>query len=66
VVRFTLNAHDLAYYDVHRRTWVTTPGRYRLHVGSSSADVRIARTFNWVAPLDERLPNEATTFEDDL
>ena len=34
VVRFTLNTHDLAYYDVHHSAWTTTPGKYRLHVAA--------------------------------
>ena len=66
IVRFTLNTHDLAYYDARRRGWTTTPGKYRLYVGSSSADIRATRAFNWIAPLDERAPVEQSTFEDDL
>jgi len=66
IVRFTLNTHDLAYYDVHRHAWHTTPGRYRLHVGSSAADIRATRLFNWIAPVDDRAPIEHSTFEDDL
>jgi len=66
IVRFTLNTHDLAYYDVHRRAWITTPGNYRLYVGSSSADIRATRPLNWIAPVDDRAPLEESTFEDDL
>jgi beta-glucosidase len=66
VVRFTLNTHDLAYYDVHRRAWTTTPGKYRLYVGSSAADIRATRSLNWIAPVDDRAPIEESTFEDDL
>jgi beta-glucosidase len=66
IVRLTLHAHDLAYYDVHRHAWITTPGRYRLYLGSSSADIRAARSFNWITPLDERVPQEESTFMDDL
>jgi beta-glucosidase len=66
VVRFTLNMHDLAYYDVHRRAWITTAGKYRLYVGSSAADIRAARLFSWIAPVDDRAPIEESTFEDDL
>jgi beta-glucosidase len=66
VVRFTLHTHDLAYYDVHRREWVTTPGKYRLYVGSSAADIRATRSLNWIAPVDDRAPIEESTFEDDL
>jgi beta-glucosidase len=66
IVRFTLNTHDLAYYDVHRRAWTTTSGKYRLYVGSSSADIRATRPLTWIAPVDERAPIEQSTFEDDL
>jgi beta-glucosidase len=66
IVRFTLAAHDLAYYDVHQHAWVTTPGRYRIHIGSSSADIRAAKPFQWVVPVDERAPQEESTFVDDL
>jgi beta-glucosidase len=66
IVRFTLNAHHLAYYDVYRHAWTTTPGRYRLYLGSSSAHIRVARAFNWIAPVDERAPQEESTFVDDL
>ncbi len=66
LVRFTLNTHDLAYYDVHRRAWITTPGKYRLYVGSSAADIRATRSFGWIAPVDDRAPIEESTFEDDL
>jgi beta-glucosidase len=65
-VRFTLTARDLAYYDVHQRAWITTPGRYRLYLGSSSTDIRAARSFHWIVPLDERVPHEESTFMDDL
>jgi len=51
---------------VHRHAWHTTPGRYRLHVGSSAADIRATRLFNWIAPVDDRAPIEHSTFEDDL
>jgi beta-glucosidase len=66
VVRFTLNTHDLAWYDVHRRAWITTPGKYRIYVGSSAADIRATRVLNWIAPVDDRAPIEESTFEDDL
>ncbi|HKU17320.1 MAG TPA: glycoside hydrolase family 3 C-terminal domain-containing protein [Steroidobacteraceae bacterium] len=66
IVRFTLSTRDLAYYDVHRRAWTTTPGKYRLYVGSSAADIRATRPLNWIAPVDERAPVEQSTFEDDL
>jgi beta-glucosidase len=66
VVRFTLNTRDLAYYDVHRGAWTTTPGKYRLYAGSSAADIRATRLLNWIAPVDDRAPIEESTFEDDL
>jgi beta-glucosidase len=66
IVRFNLNMHDLAYYDVHHRAWRTTSGKYRLYIGSSAADIRATRSFIWIAPVDDRAPIEQSTFEDDL
>jgi beta-glucosidase len=51
-VRFTLSGRDLAYYDEHRRDWVSTPGTHRIFVGSSSRDIRLRRDFEWTARSD--------------
>lgn len=55
-LKFTLSARDLAYYDVHARQWVSTPGAYRIYLGSSSADIRLRKQFQWSAPQDPRRP----------
>ena len=38
-VQLALSSRDFSYYDLHRRGWVTTPGKFRVYVGSSSADI---------------------------
>jgi beta-glucosidase len=57
-VRLPLVARDLAYYDVHVRDWVTTPGRHSVQVGASAADIRLRQDFTWTAAPDRRLPAE--------
>jgi beta-glucosidase len=47
---FTLPAQTLAYYDVGRRDFVVAPGLYELMVGSSSADIRLRRQVEVIAP----------------
>ncbi|MGH8261567.1 MAG: glycoside hydrolase family 3 C-terminal domain-containing protein, partial [Steroidobacteraceae bacterium] len=49
-VRFTLTPRDLAYYDVHRHAWVSTPGTHRIYVGGSSRDIREQKDFQWTMP----------------
>jgi hypothetical protein len=64
IVRFTLNTHDLAYYDVHRER-----GSRRRQVPAARRQLcaRHPRDapFNWIAPVDDRAPIEHSTFEDD-
>jgi hypothetical protein len=55
-VTFELTARDLSYYDVHRHSWVASPGKYRLEVGSSSRDIRQQSVLDWVVPTDARTP----------
>jgi beta-glucosidase len=47
IVKWLLSARDLAYYDTHDQDWVTTPGEFRLFVGSSSVDIRAERSVNY-------------------
>ncbi len=66
-VRFTLTQRDLSYYDAHVHDWVATPGRHRIEIGSSSADIRASAAFEWTAPRDPRLPDAGrATFSDSL
>jgi beta-glucosidase len=60
-VRFTLSGRDLAYYDEHRRDWVSTPGTHRIFVGSSSRDIRLRTDFEWAAQSDSRRPGPQST-----
>lgn len=39
-VRFALNRSAFAFYDVNIHDWNALPGRFRIHVGSSSRDLR--------------------------
>ncbi len=56
-LKFTVTSRDLAYYDVHRHDWASTPGTHRIYVGSSSADIRLQQEFRWTAsPADPRTP----------
>jgi beta-glucosidase len=55
-IKFTLTPRDLSYYDVHARSWRSTPGTHRIYVGSSSADIRASQAFQWTAPQDPRTP----------
>lgn len=49
-VRFTLSPRDLSYYDIHQAAWTSTPGTHRIYIGSSSADIREQKDFEWVTP----------------
>jgi beta-glucosidase len=40
-VSFEITERDLSYYDVERKEWVCEPGEYRVHIGSSSRDLRL-------------------------
>ncbi|MGH8218295.1 MAG: glycoside hydrolase family 3 C-terminal domain-containing protein [Steroidobacteraceae bacterium] len=48
-VRFMVTPRDLAYYDIHRHAWISTPGTHRLYVGGSSRDIREQMDFEWTA-----------------
>ena len=40
VVKFTVTAADLSYFDAGRHEWVAEPGRFEAFIGASSADIR--------------------------
>ena len=42
VVTLQLDADAFAHYDAHESAWRTTPGKYRIAVGSSSRDLRLS------------------------
>jgi len=55
-VGLTLSPLDLAYYDVTRHAWTSTPGTHTVYVGSSSRDIRLQESFEWRARQDPRAP----------
>ncbi len=44
-VKFELNTEDLAFYSEKDHQWVTEPGKFVAHVGSSSRDIRVQAEF---------------------
>jgi beta-glucosidase len=44
-VTFTLDERSLAFYDIHKKTWVAEPGEFEVLVGSSSRDIRLRAKF---------------------
>jgi beta-glucosidase len=42
-VTFTLTARDLSYWSAVHRRWVLEPGEFRVSVGASSRDIRLAQ-----------------------
>ncbi len=65
-VEVALDEHAFAYYDVLRHAWVTETGRYLIHVGASSRDIRLQQEHTVqgvptaVIPEQERLPHYYT------
>ena len=51
-VTMAVNADDLASYDEEKVAWVTAPGSYNFHIGSSSRDIRATLAAN--VPARER------------
>jgi beta-glucosidase len=44
-VRFVIRPRDLRYFDPDAGGWVTEPGRFRVWIGASSADLRLQGRF---------------------
>jgi beta-glucosidase len=44
-VTFTLDSRDVSYWNTNSQSWVTAPGRYRIMVGDSSADLPLTGSF---------------------
>jgi len=49
VVRLSLDARSMAFYDVSRKQWVVEPGQFKVMAGSSSRDIRLNAEFEVVA-----------------
>jgi beta-glucosidase len=44
-VRIDLDARSMSFYDPSQKRWVVEPGKFRVHVGSSSRDIRLTGEF---------------------
>ena len=40
-VHFSLDKNAFAYYNVEKKEWTVDPGKYAIHIGSSSKDIRL-------------------------
>lgn len=60
-VRFTLTAHDLAYWSDASGGWTTAPGEYRILVGDSSRNLPLTGTLTVGAPLSARTVTSTVT-----
>ncbi|MBN1187485.1 MAG: glycoside hydrolase family 3 C-terminal domain-containing protein [Bacteroidales bacterium] len=47
-VYFSVKVQDLAYWDVNTRRWVTEPGKFKILIGSSSKDIRLTETVEYI------------------
>ena len=47
-VSFKINRKMLSFYDVDSKRWKAEPGKFKLHVGSASDDVRLTAEFELV------------------
>lgn len=45
-VQFELDERALSFYDPHTSSWTAEAGKFEILVGSSSRDIRLARTFD--------------------
>lgn len=63
-VTFTLDARDLSYWSVAGQCWLLEPGAFRVEIGASSRDIRLATTVDIAAPPSRvRLDGLATLRE---
>ena len=46
-VAFTITADDLKFFDDKKHEWVAEPGKFKVYIGSSSADIRAVDSFNY-------------------
>ena len=47
-VRFTLSKHDLSFYDETKKSWIAEKGLFKIHIGSSSRDIRLQGELEYV------------------
>jgi beta-glucosidase len=46
-VTFRLGPEALAFYDEKAKAWVAEPGKFEIHVGASSRDLRLVGSFGY-------------------
>ncbi len=46
-VAFTITPDDLKFFDDKKHEWVAEPGKFKVYIGSSSADIRAVDSFNY-------------------
>ncbi len=44
-VTFNITADDLKFFDDHKHEWIAEPGKFKIYIGSSSADIRSTVNF---------------------
>jgi beta-glucosidase len=49
VVRLSLEARSMAFYDVIKKQWTAEPGQFKVMAGSSSRDIRVSAEFEVVS-----------------
>ncbi|MCB9259963.1 MAG: glycoside hydrolase family 3 C-terminal domain-containing protein [Ignavibacteriales bacterium] len=51
-IEFQVNKKMLSFYDVNNKSWKAEPGKFRLHIGSASDDIRLTAEFELVAAVN--------------
>ncbi len=46
-VHFTLNKHDLSFWDVNTKSWLAESGKFTVHIGASVADIKTSASFTY-------------------
>ena len=51
-VTFSVNRKMLSFYDVESKSWIAEPGKFNLHVGSASDDIRLTAEIELISTAD--------------
>ena len=49
LVRLSLDARSMAFYDVTKKQWTVEPGQFKVMAGSSSRDIRVSAEFEVIS-----------------
>ena len=52
-ISFKVNSKMLSFYDVDSKSWKAEPGKFKLHIGSASDDIRLTAEFEYVTAENE-------------